>query len=75
MLEDSHIAAREAIIKIAHPLFGDIKMQGTFPKLSDTPGEVRWGGPELGEHTDAVLRDVLGYDEAKVEALRAAGVV
>jgi formyl-CoA transferase len=75
MLEDSHIAAREAIIKIAHPLFGDIKMQGTFPKLSDTPGEVRWVGPELGEHTDAVLRDVLGYDEAKVEALRAAGVV
>ena len=75
LLEDSHVAAREAIIKIAHPLFGDIKMQGTFPKLSDTPGEVRWVGPELGEHTDAVLRDVLGYDEAKVDALRAAGVV
>jgi formyl-CoA transferase len=75
MLEDAHIAAREAIVKVAHPLFGDIRMQSTFPKLSDTPGSVRWVGPDLGEHTDAVLRDLLGYDDAKVDALKAAGVV
>jgi formyl-CoA transferase len=75
LLEDSHVAAREAIVKVAHPLFGDIRMQGTFPRLSDTPGEVRWVGPELGEHTDEVLRDLLGYDEERVEELRAAGVV
>jgi formyl-CoA transferase len=75
MLEDAHIAAREAIVKVAHPLFGDIRMQSTFPKLSDTPGAVRWVGPELGEHTDEVLRDLLGYDDGKVEALKAAGVV
>jgi formyl-CoA transferase len=75
MLEDAHIAAREAIVKVAHPMFGDIRMQSTFPKLSDTPGSVRWVGPELGEHTDAVLRDLLGYDDAKVDALKAAGVV
>ncbi len=75
MLEDTHIAAREAIVKIAHPMFGDIRMQNTFPKLSDTPGEIRWVGPELGEHTDVVLADLLGYDDAKVDALKAAGVV
>lgn len=75
MLEDTHIAAREAIIKIAHPLFGDIRMQSTFPKLSDTPGSVRWVGPDLGQHTDEILRGLLGYDDAKVEALTAAGVV
>jgi formyl-CoA transferase len=75
MLEDAHIAAREAIVKVAHPLFGDIAMQSTFPKLSDTPGSVRWVGPELGEHTDEVLRDLLGYGDGKVEALKAAGVV
>ena len=75
MLEDTHIAAREAIVKIAHPMFGDIKMQNTFPKLSDTPGEIRWVGPELGEHTDAVLSDLLGYDDARVAELKAAGVV
>ena len=75
MLEDAHIAAREAIVKVAHPLFGEIRMQSTFPKLSDTPGEVRWVGPELGQHTDEVLRDLLGYDDARVESLKAAGVV
>ena len=75
MLEDAHIAAREAIVRVAHPLFGDIRMQGTFPRLSETPGEVRWVGPELGEHTDVVLRDLLGYDDRKVDALKAAGVV
>jgi formyl-CoA transferase len=75
MLEDAHIAAREAIIKIAHPLFGDIRMQSTFPKLSDTPGQVRWVGPDLGQHTLEVLQGLLEYDDAKVEALQAAGVV
>ncbi len=75
MLEDTHIAAREAIVKIAHPMFGDIRMQGAFPKLSDTPGEVRWVGPELGEHTDDVLSGLLGYDDAKVAELKAAGIV
>jgi formyl-CoA transferase len=75
MLEDTHFAAREAIVKIAHPLFGDIAMQNVAPKLSDTPGVVRWVGPELGEHTDAVLKEVCEYDDARVSELRAAGVV
>ena len=60
MLEDPHFTAREAIVRVAHPQFGELAMQNAFPKLSDTPGEVRWAGPELGEHTDEVLTDVLG---------------
>jgi formyl-CoA transferase len=75
MLEDTHFAAREAIVKIAHPLFGDIAMQNVAPKLSDTPGEVRWVGPELGEHTDVVLKEVCEYDDARIAELRTAGVV
>jgi formyl-CoA transferase len=75
MLEDTHFAAREAIVKIAHPLFGDIAMQNVAPKLSDTPGEVRWVGPELGEHTDVVLKEVCEYDDTHIAGLRSAGVV
>ena len=75
MLEDAHFAARQAIVKVAHPLFGDIAMQNVAPKLSDTPGEVRWVGPELGEHTDDVLKAVCEYDDARIAALREAGVV
>jgi crotonobetainyl-CoA:carnitine CoA-transferase CaiB-like acyl-CoA transferase len=50
-------------------------MQNVFPKLSATPGEVRWVGPSLGEHTEEVLASVLGKDEATIAELRASGVV
>src|SRR5215469_6200288 len=75
MLEDPQYAARESIVTVEHPVFGQIHMQNAFPKLSETPGEVRWTGPALGEHTAAVLADKLGLSPEKLDALRAAGVV
>ena len=45
-----------------------------MPKLSDTPGEVRWVGPELGEHTDDVLTSTLGKSSEDIDKLREAGV-
>ena len=75
MLADAHFAARKAIVTMAHPQLGDFPMQNVVPKLSDTPGEVRWVGPELGEHTDEVLAEALDLDEAARSALRDAGVI
>jgi formyl-CoA transferase len=75
MLEDPHFAAREAVIKLAHPLLGEFPMQNVAPKLSDTPGEVRWVGPELGEHTDEVLSGLLGLSRGEQDALRDAGII
>lgn len=75
MLEDPQYAARETIVETDHPVFGKIKMQNAFPKLSETPGRVRWPGPALGEHTDEVLAKVAGYDAEKIAALRAAKVI
>jgi len=75
MLEDPQFQAREAIVPVEHPVFGRIRMQNVFPKLSETPGQVRWPGPALGEHTDAVLGELLGYDAAKLAKLRADGVI
>ena len=75
MLEDAHFAARNAIVSLTHAELGEFKMHNVFPKLSDTPGEVRWLGPALGEHTIAVLRDVLGYSNDAVIALRDHGVI
>ena len=75
MLEDVHFKAREAIIRIADPVLGDIAMQSIAPKLSATPGVVRHSGPELGEHNDDVLRGLLGFEDADIERLRSIGII
>lgn len=74
MLEDAQFAARDAIIRIAHPELGDFPMQGVFPRLSDTPGTVRHVGPALGEATDDVL-DALGRDAQARTDLRARNII
>jgi len=74
MLEDPHYAARQAIVTVAHRTFGEFPMQNVAPRLSDTPGSVRWAGPELGEHTDEVLRGI-GVDGSRLGELREAGIV
>ncbi|HEY0060471.1 MAG TPA: CaiB/BaiF CoA-transferase family protein [Telluria sp.] len=51
-----------------------VKMPAITPKLSATPGETRWLGPALGEHTDAILLQ-LGYSEQAIAALRKDGVL
>jgi formyl-CoA transferase len=75
MLEDPQYQARGSIIETDHPIFGKIKMQNTFPKLSETPGEVKWPGPTLGEHTNTVLGEVLGMTPERIAALRSASVI
>ena len=46
-----------------------------LPVLGGTPGSTRWAGPELGQHTDEVLREELGMDEAEIAALRERGAI
>lgn len=50
-----------------------LKVPGVVPKLSATPGDFDGGGPTLGEHTDAVLRE-LGYNTASIADLSQRGV-
>jgi formyl-CoA transferase len=75
MLEDPQFAAREAIVSVEHPVFGPVRMQNAFPKLSATPGRVRWPGPALGQHTDEVLSARAGCTPARLAELRAKGVI
>jgi formyl-CoA transferase len=75
MLEDPQFAAREAVVWVDHPVFGPVRMQNAFPKLSETPGRVRWPGPALGEHTAEVLGARCGVSAERLAALQAQGVV
>ncbi|MFC6879368.1 MULTISPECIES: CaiB/BaiF CoA transferase family protein [Actinomadura] len=75
MLSDPHFKAREAIIRLAHPEFGDFPMQNVFPKLSDTPGQVRSLGPELGQHNAEIYGGLLGLTESELASLASDGTL
>jgi len=68
MLEDPQFVARQSIVEVDHPVFGKVKMQNAFPRLSETPGSVRWPGAALGAHTREVLED-LGVDASRLADL------
>ncbi|MFZ5668424.1 MAG: CaiB/BaiF CoA transferase family protein [Pseudomonadota bacterium] len=75
MLEDPQFAARQAIVETPHPVFGTVRMQNAFPRLSASPGGVRWPGPGLGEHTEAVLTARAGLTGGQLAELRDRGIV
>ncbi|WP_374583270.1 CaiB/BaiF CoA transferase family protein [Pseudoduganella sp.] len=74
IVADPHYQARGMLLDTVLPDGVHVKMPGIVPKLSETPGEVRWQGPTLGQHTDGVLAG-LGLTEAQIAALRERGVV
>ena len=74
IVADPHYAARDMLLSAQLPGGTSVKMPGIVPRLSDTPGEVRWQGPALGEHTDSVLA-ALGFASADIERLRREGAV
>lgn len=75
MFADPHFAAREAIVRLAHPDLGEFAMHNVAPKLSDTPGRVRHVGPELGEHNEEIYHRLLELDDEALSSLRSAGVI
>jgi crotonobetainyl-CoA:carnitine CoA-transferase CaiB-like acyl-CoA transferase len=75
MLEDPHFAARNAIVTVKDERRGELAMPAIVPKLSETPGEIRWTGRPLGADTDSVLTEVLGMSAEQIEMLRAQGVI
>jgi len=63
------------IVEVEHARAGRVRMTGAPIRFSDAPGTPPLPPPALGEHTDEVLRDVLGLDAAAIGALREKGVV
>ncbi len=72
LAEDSHVRGREMYVELDHPQRGKWWNVGMPIKLSASPAKIE-RSPLLGEHTDDVLKNVLGYDDARVAALREAG--
>jgi crotonobetainyl-CoA:carnitine CoA-transferase CaiB-like acyl-CoA transferase len=72
---DPQTVARDMLVELEHRVAGAVKLTGMPIKFSATPGAVRTPPPLLGEHTDKVLADDLGFDRAAIDTLRAKGVI
>ena len=72
---NEQVHARGMRVDVPHPSGATASLVRNPIRMSATPPEVRSAPPTLGEHTDAVLRELLGYDEARIAALRAKSVI
>ena len=74
MMQDPQFLARQMFEQHQFKDGSSIKLPAVTPKLSETPGSTRWIGPELGEHTDEVLK-TLGYSDQEITDFRNSGVL
>ena len=74
IVADPHYLAREMVLQAELPGGVQVKMPGIVPKLSETPGGIRWQGPALGQHTASVLAE-LGMTAERIARLQQEGVV
>ena len=70
VVHDPHTVAREMIIPVEHSKAGSLKVVNSPMKLSRTPVKIEKASPELGEHTEEVLQNLLGYSREKIKDLR-----
>ncbi len=74
VFNDPQVQHRQMVVELDHPTAGRVKQVGLPIKLSETPGAVRSAPPTLGQHSDAILRE-LGMNPQEVATLRQDGVV
>jgi crotonobetainyl-CoA:carnitine CoA-transferase CaiB-like acyl-CoA transferase len=75
LFADPQVQARDAVTTVDDEDLGPLRMQNVWFRLSGTPGGIRFAGRRLGQDTDAVLTERLGYTPEQVAALRKDGVV
>jgi formyl-CoA transferase len=67
--------ARGLTLEVAHPTAGRVRVPGFPYKFSSTPAQVRLPPPLLGQHTEEVLEDVLGFSQGELARLREEEIV
>ncbi len=72
---DPQISAREMIVDLDHPGIGKMPVSGIVIKLSKTPGSIETPVPNVGQHNMEIYRDLLGYTEEEIAALKKQAVI
>jgi len=75
IFEDPQYQARDNIVRVKDDRVGEIAIPNVVPRLTDTPGRVKWLGPPPESHNDEIYRGLLGLSAAEIEALRTGGVI
>jgi crotonobetainyl-CoA:carnitine CoA-transferase CaiB-like acyl-CoA transferase len=72
---DPQYRHRGMVREVDDPALGSVLQAGVVPHIPESPGEVRWTGPDVGQHTAEVLEELLGLDTAAVSSLREEGAL
>lgn len=72
---DPHYHERDMIKEVADREMGTVHMPGIVPKLSKTPGSIKWSGPAIGEHNEEVYQDLLGLTEEELKRYKESGII
>lgn len=75
VFNDPQVLNRDMVVEVKHPSAGKIKLAGIPIKLSHTPALIKTPPPLLGEHTNEILSDLLGYNKEKISRLRKEKVI
>jgi crotonobetainyl-CoA:carnitine CoA-transferase CaiB-like acyl-CoA transferase len=75
LFDDPQVIANELIAAVDHPDWGRVRQTGALIRFESTPVRIDRAAPQLGQHTDEILREFLGYDDAKLTALRSRRVI
>ncbi|PZR49299.1 MAG: hypothetical protein DI537_58520, partial [Stutzerimonas stutzeri] len=75
IFRDPHFRAREMLAQVPDEELGSVTVANVVPRLSETPGRIRWSGGRIGQDTRQVLTDVAGLSAQDIGRLATAGVV
>jgi crotonobetainyl-CoA:carnitine CoA-transferase CaiB-like acyl-CoA transferase len=75
IFEDPQYRARENILRVKDERIGELAIPNVVPRLSGTPGQVKWLGRSLGEHNREIYHDLLGLNDRRINELTEKGVI
>lgn len=75
IVKDPQYQFRESIVEVKDEKFGDIMMSNVVPKLSETPGKIKWTGGGVGSNNDEIYEKKLGLTKEEIKQLKKENVI